>query len=94
MFCYLWIISSNISNTCSYSRRKNHGSGNTALIISIEEIKEITKIFKSLEESELLIEGISETIKKKQINKKADFFPSILGNALAGEAVIRAGKIF
>ena len=54
-------------------KKKNHGSGTTALIISIEEIKDITKIFKSLEESELLIEGISETIKKKQKNKKADF---------------------
>ena len=53
-------------------KKKNHGSGTTALIISIEEIKDITKIFKSLEESELLIEGISETIKKKQKNKKAD----------------------
>ena len=54
-------------------KKKNHGSGTTALIISIEEIKDITKIFKSLEDSELLIEGISETIKKKQKNKKADF---------------------
>ena len=54
-------------------KKKNHGSGTTALIILIEEIKDITKIFKSLEESELLIEGISETIKKKQKNKKADF---------------------
>ena len=45
----------------------------TALIISNEEVEEVMKIVKSLEESGLLIKGVSETIKMKQKNKKVDF---------------------
>ena len=45
----------------------------TALIISNEEMEDIMKVVKSLKESGLLINSISETIKMKQINKKADF---------------------
>ena len=44
------------------------------LIISNEEINHIMKIVvKSLEESDLLIKGVSETIKNEGKNKKADF---------------------
>ena len=50
-----------------------YGSGTTALIISNEEMEDIMEIVKSLEESGLLIKGISET-KMKQKNKKNDFF--------------------
>ena len=42
----------------------------TALIISNEEINDIVKIVKSLEEFDLLIKHVSETKKMKQ--KKAD----------------------
>ena len=45
----------------------------TALIISNEEVEEVMKIVKSLDESGLLIKGVSETIKMKQKNKKVDF---------------------
>ena len=41
----------------------NFGSGMTTLIISNEEMNDIMKIIKSLEESGLLIKGVSETIK-------------------------------
>ena len=58
------------------------------------------KIVKSLEESGLLIEDISETIKNEAKEQKGGFFPmllgtlaaSILGNASAGQGVIRAGE--
>ena len=54
-------------------QKKIHGSGRptdlasraTALIISNEEMEDIMKIVKSLEESRLLIKGISETIKNE-----------------------------
>ena len=39
------------------------GSGVTTLTISNEEINDIIKIFKSLEESGFLIKGLSKTIK-------------------------------
>ena len=45
--------------------KKIYGSGTTALIIWNEEMKDIMKIVKSLEESGLLIKGISETIKNE-----------------------------
>ena len=55
-------------------KKKMHGSGhNTTLIISNDEMEDILKIVKSLEDSELLLEGVSETIKMKQKNKKQDF---------------------
>ena len=54
-------------------KKKNHGSGRpldltshtTELIISNEEMEDIMKIGKSLEESGLPIQGISETIKNE-----------------------------
>ena len=52
------INSSSISNRCSYSKI-NFGSGMTTLIISNEEMNDIMKIVKSLEESGLLIKDIS-----------------------------------
>ena len=66
MLCYYWIISSNVSNRCSYSKqKKNYGSGTTTLMISNEEIEHRINIFKSLEESGLLIKIISKTIKNE-----------------------------
>ena len=38
-------------------------SGNTTLIVSNEEVKDIMKIVESLEDSGLLIKCVSETIK-------------------------------
>ena len=45
--------------------KKFFGSGVTTLIISNEEINDIMKIIKSLEESGLLIKDVSKTIKNK-----------------------------
>ena len=94
----IWIISNNVNNRCSYSK-KIPGSGTTALIISNEEKEDIMKIVKSLEESGLLIQGISETIKNETKEQKGVFLSilfgtlaaSILGNVLAGQRVKRVG---
>ena len=48
----------------SYSE-KIFGSGMPTLIISNEEMKDIMEIDKSLEESGLLTEGVSETIENE-----------------------------
>ena len=71
-------------------------------------MEDIMKIDKSLEESGLIIKGISETIKNEATEQKG-FFPmllgtlasSIFGNTLtrkrvirAAEGVIRAGRSF
>ena len=49
---------------------KIYGSGTTVLIISNEEMEDIMNIVKLLEESGLLIKGISETIKNEAKAKK------------------------
>ena len=55
--------------------KKISGSGhNTTLIISNNEMKDILKTVKSLEDYGLLQKGVSETIKTKQKNIKEDFF--------------------
>ena len=79
---------------------KMFGSGLTTLIISKEEINVIMKIIKTLEESGLLIKGVSETIKNEAKEQKGIFFgmllgtlgASLLGNLLTGKGAIREGE--
>ena len=59
------------------------GSGTTALIILNEEIEDILKILKSLEESQLLIQRISETIKNETKEQKGRFLSMLLGTLAA-----------
>ena len=80
--------------------KKIDGSGTTALLISNEEMNDVMRIVKSLEESGLLIKGVSKTIKNETKEQKIGFFSmlleilvaSISGNALAGKGVIRTGE--
>ena len=69
------------------------GSGhNKTLITSNDEMKDILKIVKSLEDFGLLLEGVSETIKNEAKEQKGGFLSmlvgtfsaSLLGNMLAG----------
>ena len=46
-------------------QKKIFGSGTTTLVFSNEDPNDIMKIVKSLEESGLLIKGVSETIKNE-----------------------------
>ena len=70
------------------------------LIISNDEMEDILKIVKSLEDSGLLLEGVSETIKKEAKEQKGGFLnmllgtlgASLLGNMFAGKGVRRAGE--
>ena len=55
-----------------------YGSGTLALIISNEEMEDIIKIVKSPEESGLLVEGISETIKNETKEQKEGFISMLL----------------
>ena len=54
-------------------KKKKHGSGNTTLVISNEEMNDIIKIIQALENSNFLLKGVTKTIKMKQKNKKEDF---------------------
>ena len=73
------------------------GSGNMTLIISNEEMNDIMKIMKHLEESGLLITGFTQTIRNEAKEKKRRFLmmllgtlgASLLGNLLTGKSTIR-----
>ena len=73
---------------------------NRNLIISNDEMEDILKIVRSLENSGLLLERVSETIKNKAKKQKGGFLSALLGtlraslfgNMLAGKVVVRAGK--
>ena len=54
-------------------KKKIHGSGNTTLIISNEEMNDIMKIVQGLEDSNILLKELLKQLKMKQKNKKEDF---------------------
>ena len=81
--------------------KKTLGSGhNTTLIVSNDEMKDILEIVRSLEDSGLLLKGVSETIKNEAKEQKEGFISMLLGtlgasllvNMLAGKGVIGAGE--
>ena len=72
------------------------GSGTTALIILNEEMNDIMKIIKSLEESGLLIKGVIETIRNEAKEQKGGFLSMLLGTldvSLLGSLLTRKGRI-
>ena len=56
--------------------KKKHGSGTTTLIISNEEINDIMKIAQTLEDSNLLLKGVTKTIKNE--TRKQNFILIVL----------------
>ena len=82
-------------------QKKIHGSGTTAtLIISNEEMNDIMKIVQALEDSNILLKGVTKTIKNETKEQKGGFLSmllgtlgaSLLGNLLAGKGIVRAGS--
>ena len=69
-----------------------HNNTTTTLIISNNEIEDITKIVKSLEDSGLLLKGVTETVQNEVKEQKGGFLSmllgtlgtSLLGNLLTG----------
>ena len=72
----------------------------TTLIISNNEIEDIIKIVKSLEDSSLLLKGVTETVQNEVKEQKGGFLSmslgtlsaSLLGNILIGRGINREGK--
>ena len=81
-------------------KQKKHGSVNTTLIISNEEIKNIIKSIQALEDSNILLKGVTKTIKNETKEQKGGFLSlllgtigaSLLGNLLAGKEILSAGS--
>ena len=80
------------------------GHNNTTLIISNDEMDDILKIVKSLEDSGVLLKGVSETIQREAKEQRGGFLSMLLGTlgasllgevlskGLSGSGVIRAGE--
>ena len=89
-------VSEGIPASDATIQKKIYGSGTTALIILKEEMGDIMKIVKLLEESGLLMQGISETVKNETKEQKGGFLlmllgilaPSLLGSAVTRREVI------
>ena len=79
--------------------KKIHGSGNTTLIISNEEMNDIIKIIQALENSNILLKEVTKTIKNETKEQKGGFLSmllgtlgaSLLGNVLTGKGIVGAG---
>ena len=77
---------------------------NTTLIISNDEMDDIVKIVKSLEDSRVLLKGVSETIQNEAKEQRGGFLSMLLGTLgasllgdiltkkLSGKGTIRAGE--
>ena len=50
--------------------KKIHGSGTTTFIISNEEINDIMQIVQALEDSNILLKGVTKTIKNETTAKR------------------------
>ena len=80
-------------------KKKIHGSRTTTLIISNEEMNDVIKIIQSLEDSNILLKGVTNTIKNEAKEQKGGFLSmlldtlgaSLLGNLLSGKVIARAG---
>ena len=84
-------------------KKKMLGSGATTLIIANDEMNDIIKIVKSLENSGVLLKSVSETIQHEAKEQRGGFFSMLLGalgysllgdilsKGLPGKGVIRAG---
>ena len=86
------------------TKKKMLGSGATSLIITNDEMDDILKIVKYLEDSGVLLKGVSETIKHEAKEQRGRFLSMLLGTlgasllgdvlskGLTGKGVIRAGE--
>ena len=87
-------------------QKKIYGSGTTTLVISNEEMNNIMKIVQALEDSNILLKGVTKTIKNKTKEQKEDFLSMLLGTLgtsllgdlltkkLSGKGIVRVGERF
>ena len=92
----LWIAAA--ASTIDAGIKKKHRSETTTLI-SNEKMNDIMKIVQALEDSNILLKGVTKTIKNETKEQKGGFLSmllgtfraSLLGNLLTGKGIVRAG---
>ena len=78
--------------------KKIHGSEATTLIISNKEMNDIIKLIQVLEDSNILLKGVTNTIKNETKEQKGGLLSmllgtlgaSLLGNLLSEKGIVRA----
>ena len=55
------------------NNKKIHGSGTTTFVISNEKMNDIMKIVQALENYNILLKGVTKTIKNETKEQKEDF---------------------
>ena len=91
-------IDAGIKKNNKTTTTKEHGSG-TSLIVSNKGIDDIMKIVQALEDSNILLEGVTKTLESESKNQESGFLgmllgnleASLLGNMLRGKGMLRAG---
>ena len=81
-------------------KKKICGSGTTTLIIWNKEMIEIMKIVQVLEDSNILLRGVTKTIENETKGQKGRFLSmllgtlgaSLFGNLLSGKEIVRVGS--
>ena len=97
-------LSAAMSAIAGSIKKKMLSSGATTLIISNDEMDDLLKIVKSLEDSNVLLKGVSETKQHEAKEQREGFLSMLLGTlgvsllgdilskGLSGKGVIRAGE--
>ena len=83
------------SATDAAINKKILGSERTTLVISNDKMKDILKIVKSLEDSGIILKGVSETITDEAKEQKGGFLSALLGTcggSLLGDMLFKKGK--
>ena len=60
-------------------QKKIYGSGTTTLVISNEEMNDIMKVVQALQDSGILLKGVTKTIKNETKEQKDGFLSMLLG---------------
>ena len=94
-------LSATISAINAAVQRKMYGPRNSTLIISDNDMNDLIKIVTALEEHDILLKGVSKTIKNETKELKGGFLSmllgtlgaSSLGNLLSGKGMYRTGYV-
>ena len=86
------------------AQKKIYGSGTKALVILNQEMNDLMKIVQALEDSNILLKGVTKTIKNETREQKGGFLSMLLGalgasllgdlltKNLSGKGTVRAGE--
>ena len=100
----LGLTAAGSATDAAINKKNLRSGGHTTLIISNDDMQDLLKIAKSLEDSVLLLDGITDTVKNEVKEQKGGFLSMLLGTLgasllgdlltkyLSGRGVIRAGE--